>query len=98
MKAKLHCSEMLVESSPSSDFVTLDKLTLIPSFVALTFVGLDLAKIVNFQIPRNEHVPLLEGSNDFTVGSAASSSCIVGDITFAAIVQIWGQPSGVKAS
>ena len=44
------------------------------------------------------------GSVDFSVSSAAvaaSSSCIVGDITFAAntaIVQIWDQPSSVEAS
>ena len=98
MKAKLHCSEMLVKSSPSSGFVTLDKLTLIPSFEALTFVSLDFANTGNCHNHQIEVAPMLAGSIDSTVGSAASSSCIAGDITFTAIVQIWGQPSGVKAS
>ena len=53
------------------------------------------------RIHRIEVAPSPVGSIDSIVGSAASSSCIVGDITFAAnaaIVRIWGQPSGVKAS
>ena len=53
------------------------------------------------RIHRIEVVPLLVGAIGSIVDSAASSSCIVGDITFAVngvIMQIWGQPSGVKAS
>ena len=56
---------------------------------------------MDYHIHQIEVVPLLVGAIGSTVSSAASSSCIVGDITFAAnaaIMQIWGQPFGVKAS